>query len=96
MSTFEAKLFRLINAADRIVVDGYEIEDVEYLTDGSARLVCDDDNEWLVADQDVTVCDGVCDARILDAADTDEPDEATIEFSVRRMIGPDDLPPATA
>lgn len=95
MSTFVTKLFRLINAADRIVVDGYEIDDVNYLSDGSARLVCDDDNEWLLVDQEVTVCDGVCSARVLEATDTDDPEEATIEFSVRRMIGPDDLSPDT-
>lgn len=94
MNTFETKLFRLLNAADRIVVDGYEIESVTYSPEDIARLECDDDNEWEFKDQDVTVCNGVCQARIL-TSDADEPEEASIEFSVRRMIGPEDLSPDT-
>lgn len=90
--TFGTKLFRLISAADRVVVNGYEIETVDYLPDDVVRLECDDDNEWLFKDQDVMVCGGTCQARVF-IAGMDEPEEASIEFSVRRMIGPDDLTP---
>lgn len=97
MIEFKATLFNLINAANIVEVDGYEIETASMIGgangDPIMRCTCDDDNEWHFADQEVTVRNGIC--TVMTApGDWDtgcEPFEASLEFRVHRSIGPGDV-----
>jgi hypothetical protein len=97
MTEFKASLFDLIDSAAVIEIDGYEIEAAvrEWRAQDTPirRCTCDDDNEWYFADQEVIVRDGVC--TVMTApGDWDTgcgPFEASLEFYVRRSIGPGDV-----
>jgi hypothetical protein len=102
MNTFTTNLFRLLNAADTVIISGYTIESVQDVgtqdADGATVLRCevDDDNEWHFVDQGVIVRNGVCTATTAAGDWTDEPTEVTLEFKVERMIDVSDLPPVSA
>ncbi len=88
---FRARLFDLIRAADSVVIDGCEIERIDYIDAGANpvfRCECDDDNEWSFADQDVKVSDGECHAEATtDDPDSDEPPrQVALTFAMRRPI----------
>lgn len=81
------KLSKLLLNFD-CTLDGYEIESVDELPDGVIRCECDEDNVWVIRDQDVVVTDGetVAMARGYYDDDDDDEEEVSLIFTVRRPI----------
>jgi hypothetical protein len=77
----KAMLFKLLSAADRVVVDGYEIEEQKWFQGEEAiRLICDEDNEWTVKDQEVDVNNDGSAEIVGRRAHEGEDDTLTVEF----------------
>lgn len=94
---FRANLFDLLNVAQTIEIDGYEIDQVNDCgVDASGnpvlRCECDADNEWHFADQEVKVRydDGGCVATTA-AGDWDGAFEAKLTFAMSRPIALHDI-----
>jgi hypothetical protein len=76
----KAMLFKLLSAADRVVVDGYEIEEQKWFQgEPEIRLICDD-NEWTVKDQEVDVNNDGSAEIVGRRAHEGEDDTLTVEF----------------
>jgi hypothetical protein len=76
----KAMLFKLLDAADRVVVDGYEIEEQKgFQGEEAIRLICDD-NEWTVKDQEVDVNNDGSAEIVGRRAHEGEDDTLTVEF----------------
>jgi hypothetical protein len=76
----KAMLFKLLSAADRVVVDGYEIEEQKgFQGEEAIRLICDD-NEWTVKDQEVDVNNDGSAEIVGRRAHEGEDDTLTVEF----------------
>lgn len=94
---FKASLFDLLNVAEIIVIDDYEIEQVNDCgADASGnpviRCECDEDNEWYFTDQEVRVwsADGGCVATTA-TTDRSEPCDVSFTFIMRRPIALSDI-----
>ncbi len=79
MSTTPLK--RCLDMADRIIIDGYEIENVEFRDNGKIVCACDEDNRWTFVDQPVELDDeGSA------SATTTRNHEVTLDFTMRRPM----------
>jgi len=57
--SFKTSLYKLLDVAEIIIVEGYEIESSNDINaKQERRLECDEDNAWITWDQEVEVVDG--------------------------------------
>lgn len=89
-------LFALLNAADVTEIDGYEVENCNYLPDNTVRLdFCGGDERTRFADQPVNFGVGAC--RVVSCADPEYDGEGGVTcdltFKVIRLLMPEDLTP---
>lgn len=94
---FRASLFDLFETADKVVIDGYEIEtmqDIGKNENGDPIMRCEvsDDEEWNFKNQEVKVShqNGRCVAMAAES-EADEPFEVEIDFVMERKIEEGDL-----
>lgn len=97
---FSTTLFRLIDSAHFVVVDGYEIDEFNNRYDQTAeggiiyRLSCDEECSWYFEDQAVVVSEGVAKATLAWPSDPEgwiDGEEVTLEFRIPRPIELADL-----
>jgi len=84
VKAFKVQLFKLLEVADEVQVEGYVIDRVQDVDAPYMRLECDEDNAWLVTDQEVTLSPYGF-AGVL-AKHEAEPDELPSQVSVRFMV----------
>ncbi len=95
--SFTTTLAKAIDASDRVIAGGYEIEEFKYVGGSSLmRLICDDDCCWYVdEDQRIEVSDeGTAEVKLApddDMPDDEDPGFVIIEFEVRRALQASDL-----
>lgn len=93
----QTTLFALLNAADTVILDGYEVEKFEPVStdsvNGGTRLsYCGGDEKAFFLNQNVTLVDGECTA--MSAVDPEfdgEPHECRLAFHVTRLLQPSDV-----
>jgi hypothetical protein len=90
----QTTLFALLKAADVIEIDGYEVDECNYLPDNTVRLdYCGGDERTLFADQPVSFDHGAC--RANSRADPEYDGEGDIPcdltFKVIHLLQPEDL-----
>lgn len=89
----QTSLFALFNAADTIMLNGYEAEAINY-ADGGCRLeYCGGDEKAFFKDQPVSLVDGQCTAVTSNDPQYDSPEHQKIDlaFQVIRLLQPSDL-----
>lgn len=96
--TFAAKLFDLFDIADKVVIDGYEIEMINDMGgskgDEIVRCEVSDEHEWSFRNQDVSVSKDGGSCVALTAGDDEmeeDPCEVRISFRMERKIEENDL-----
>lgn len=91
---FTPTLFALIEKADTVEIDGYEVDNCAFLPDGTVRLgFCDGTEHVRFADQTVSFDHGACNARSCADPEFDVAGDAVyaLTFKVSRLLMPEDL-----
>ena len=87
---FKTQLFKLIDQADTIQCEGYEIT-LFGVMGAALRLAPDDDICWDFKDQEVAVINGSCIAETEPRGPHNLTDKVHLEFFVTRLIEEGDL-----
>ncbi len=89
----QSTLFALFNAADTIMVEGYEVEAIEFFQEGARLEYCGGDEKVFFRDQSVTLAEGGCTAKTAEDPQYDgmAEEELHLTFHVTRLIMPADL-----
>lgn len=87
---FKTQLFKLIEQADAVKCDDYEIA-LFGVTGGVYELAYDDDIYWEFKDQEVAVINGSCIAETEPRGPHNLTDKVHLEFFVTRLIEEGDL-----
>lgn len=89
----QTTLFALFNAADAIILGGYEVETINYADGGCRVEYCGGDEKAFFLDQPVALVDGECTAMTAKDPQFDSAalQEFDLTFQVTRLLQPADL-----